>query len=138
VQKDVAGEVGGSGERRGAVAQRRARRGPRFTHTFMVLQAATAGEGVALATRVLGGDLLSGGRLVRPVPRQSGESGAACSASQARNSATLGGSWPSGVTMKTRERRGRETMTIRSRLLLLATAGPGLAAAAPAAAHPGR
>ncbi|RVU13833.1 transcriptional regulator GcvA [Methylobacterium oryzihabitans] len=47
-----------------------ARRGPRFTHTFMVLQAATAGEGVALATRVLGGDLLAGGRLVRPFPEE--------------------------------------------------------------------
>ncbi|GJD49300.1 Glycine cleavage system transcriptional activator [Methylobacterium crusticola] len=45
-----------------------ARRGPRFTHTFMVLQCATAGEGVGLATRVLGGDLLAGTGLVRPFP----------------------------------------------------------------------
>ncbi|ACL55323.1 transcriptional regulator GcvA [Methylobacterium nodulans] len=43
-----------------------AKRGPTFTHTFMVLQAATAGQGVALATRVLGGDLLEPGGLVRP------------------------------------------------------------------------
>jgi LysR family transcriptional regulator, glycine cleavage system transcriptional activator len=43
-----------------------AKRGPTFTHTFMVLQAAAAGEGVALATRVLGGDLLAAGGLVRP------------------------------------------------------------------------
>ncbi|MGY2052326.1 transcriptional regulator GcvA [Methylobacterium sp. JK268] len=42
------------------------RRGPSFTHTFMVLQAAAAGEGVALATRVLGGDLLRPESLVRP------------------------------------------------------------------------
>ncbi|MFE1600809.1 transcriptional regulator GcvA [Methylobacterium sp. ID0610] len=43
-----------------------AQRGPTFTHTFMVLQAATAGQGVALATRVLGGDLLDPVSLVRP------------------------------------------------------------------------
>ncbi|GJD99817.1 transcriptional regulator GcvA [Methylobacterium isbiliense] len=46
------------------------RRGPTFTHTFMVLQAATAGQGVALATRVLGGDLLAHGGLVRPFPEE--------------------------------------------------------------------
>lgn len=40
--------------------------GPRFTHTFMVLQAAAIGQGVALATSVLGGDLLATGQLVRP------------------------------------------------------------------------
>ncbi len=50
-----------------------ASRGPRFTHTFMVLQCATAGGGVGLATRVLGGDLVAGiGQgatgLVRPFP----------------------------------------------------------------------
>jgi LysR family glycine cleavage system transcriptional activator len=43
-----------------------ARRGPRFTHTFLVLQAAAAGQGVALATSVLIGDDLKTGRLVRP------------------------------------------------------------------------
>jgi LysR family transcriptional regulator, glycine cleavage system transcriptional activator len=43
-----------------------ATRGPRFTHTFLALQAAAAGQGVALATSVLiGGDLVSG-RLVKP------------------------------------------------------------------------
>jgi LysR family glycine cleavage system transcriptional activator len=55
-----------------------ASRGPRFTHTFMILQVATAGGGVGLATRVLGGDLVAGiGKLsvgqagtglVRPFP----------------------------------------------------------------------
>ncbi|ACA16790.1 transcriptional regulator, LysR family [Methylobacterium sp. 4-46] len=47
-------------------ADLRPKRGPTFTHTFMVLQAATAGQGVALATRVLGGDLVRPGSLVRP------------------------------------------------------------------------
>jgi LysR family glycine cleavage system transcriptional activator len=42
------------------------RRGPRFTHTFMTLQAAAAGQGVALATSVLIGDDLRTGRLVCP------------------------------------------------------------------------
>ena len=41
-------------------------RGPRFTHTFLSLQAAAAGQGVALATSVLIGDDLSTGRLVQP------------------------------------------------------------------------
>ncbi|HEY8382866.1 MAG TPA: transcriptional regulator GcvA [Microvirga sp.] len=43
-----------------------ARRGPRFTHTFLALQAAAAGQGVALATSVLIGEDLTTGRLVRP------------------------------------------------------------------------
>jgi LysR family transcriptional regulator, glycine cleavage system transcriptional activator len=43
-----------------------ARRGPRFTHTFLALQAAAAGQGVALVTSVLIGDDLATGRLVRP------------------------------------------------------------------------
>jgi LysR family glycine cleavage system transcriptional activator len=41
-------------------------RGPRFTHTYLALQAAAAGQGVALATSVLIGDDLRSGRLVRP------------------------------------------------------------------------
>jgi LysR family glycine cleavage system transcriptional activator len=42
------------------------RRGPRFTHTFLALQAAAGGQGVAIVTSVLiGGDVASG-RLVRP------------------------------------------------------------------------
>jgi len=40
--------------------------GPRFSHTFLALQAAAAGQGVALATNVLIGDYLEAGRLVRP------------------------------------------------------------------------
>jgi LysR family glycine cleavage system transcriptional activator len=43
-----------------------ARRGPRFTHTYMALQAAAAGQGVALVSSVLIGDDLTTGRLVRP------------------------------------------------------------------------
>lgn len=43
-----------------------ARRGPRFTHTFLALQAAAAGQGVALATSVLIGEDLTTGRLVKP------------------------------------------------------------------------
>jgi LysR family glycine cleavage system transcriptional activator len=43
-----------------------ARRGPRFTHTYLALQAAAAGQGVALVTNVLIGDDLGTGRLVRP------------------------------------------------------------------------
>lgn len=42
------------------------RRGPRFTHTFLALQAAAGGQGVAMATSVLIGDDLDNGRLVRP------------------------------------------------------------------------
>lgn len=42
------------------------RRGPRFTHTFLALQAAAGGQGVAIATSVLIGDDLATGRLVRP------------------------------------------------------------------------
>ncbi|MGO4706962.1 transcriptional regulator GcvA [Microvirga sp. 2MCAF38] len=45
-------------------------RGPRFSHTFMALQAAASGQGVALATNVLIGDYLDAGRLVRPFPQQ--------------------------------------------------------------------
>ena len=45
-------------------------RGPRFTHTYLCLQAAAAGQGVALATTALIGDHLSAGRLVRPFPHQ--------------------------------------------------------------------
>lgn len=41
-------------------------RGPRFTHTFLALQAAAVGQGVALATSVLIGDDVATGRLVRP------------------------------------------------------------------------
>src|SRR4051812_14711581 len=43
-----------------------ARRGPRFTHTYLALQAAAAGQGVALVTSVLIGEDLTTGRLVRP------------------------------------------------------------------------
>jgi LysR family glycine cleavage system transcriptional activator len=43
-----------------------ARRGPRFTHTFLALQAAAAGQGVALGTSVLIGEDIKTGRLVRP------------------------------------------------------------------------
>ena len=42
------------------------RRGPRFTHTFLALQAAAGGQGVAIVTSVLIGDDLASGRLVRP------------------------------------------------------------------------
>jgi LysR family glycine cleavage system transcriptional activator len=45
-------------------------RGPRFTHTYLCLQAAASGQGVALATNVLIGDYLDAGRLVRPFPHQ--------------------------------------------------------------------
>ena len=44
--------------------------GPRFSHTFLVLQAAASGQGVALATSVLIGDYLEAGRLVRPFPHE--------------------------------------------------------------------
>jgi LysR family glycine cleavage system transcriptional activator len=43
-----------------------ASRGPRFTHTYLALQAAAAGQGVALVTSVLIGNDLATGRLVRP------------------------------------------------------------------------
>ncbi|HEX2555687.1 MAG TPA: transcriptional regulator GcvA [Microvirga sp.] len=42
------------------------RRGPRFTHTFLALQAAAGGQGVAIVTSVLIGDDVASGRLVRP------------------------------------------------------------------------
>lgn len=45
-------------------------RGPRFSHTFMALQAAASGQGVALATNVLIGDYLEAGRLAQPFPHQ--------------------------------------------------------------------
>ncbi|WP_262297269.1 transcriptional regulator GcvA [Microvirga sesbaniae] len=45
-------------------------RGPRFTHTYLCLQAAASGQGVALATNVLIGDYLQAGRLVQPFPQQ--------------------------------------------------------------------
>ncbi|WP_210496792.1 transcriptional regulator GcvA [Microvirga antarctica] len=45
-------------------------RGPAFPHTFLSLQGAAAGQGVALATTVLIGDYLEAGRLVRPFPHE--------------------------------------------------------------------
>ena len=45
-------------------------RGPRFQHTFLTLQAAASGQGVALATNVLIGDYLDAGRLARPFPHE--------------------------------------------------------------------
>lgn len=47
-----------------------ASQGPRFSHTFLALQAASSGQGVALATSVLIGDYQGAGRLVRPFPHQ--------------------------------------------------------------------
>jgi LysR family glycine cleavage system transcriptional activator len=44
--------------------------GPRFSHTFLALQAAASGQGVALATNVLIGEYLTAGRLVRPFPQE--------------------------------------------------------------------
>jgi LysR family glycine cleavage system transcriptional activator len=44
--------------------------GPRFSHTFLALQAASSGQGIALATSALIGDYLDAGRLVRPFPHQ--------------------------------------------------------------------
>jgi LysR family glycine cleavage system transcriptional activator len=44
--------------------------GPRFSHTFLALQAAASGQGIALATNVLIGDYLNAGRLVRPFPQE--------------------------------------------------------------------
>jgi LysR family transcriptional regulator, glycine cleavage system transcriptional activator len=40
--------------------------GPRFSHTFLALQAAASGQGIALATSVLAEADLGAGRLVRP------------------------------------------------------------------------
>ncbi len=45
-------------------------RGPRFSHTFLALQAAASGQGVALATSVLVGEALEAGRLVRPLAHE--------------------------------------------------------------------
>jgi LysR family glycine cleavage system transcriptional activator len=45
-------------------------RGPAFPHTYLTLQAAASGQGVALATNVLIGDYLEAGRLARPFPHQ--------------------------------------------------------------------
>lgn len=45
-------------------------RGPRFSHTFLTLQAAASGQGVALATSVLIGDYLEAGRLARPFTQE--------------------------------------------------------------------
>jgi LysR family glycine cleavage system transcriptional activator len=45
-------------------------RGPVFPHTYLSLQAAASGQGVALATSVLIGDYLDAGRLVRPFPHE--------------------------------------------------------------------
>jgi LysR family glycine cleavage system transcriptional activator len=42
------------------------RRGLRFSHTSLALQAAVAGQGVVLGSRVLAGNYLAAGRLVRP------------------------------------------------------------------------
>lgn len=44
--------------------------GLRFSHTYLALQAAASGQGVALATNVLIGDYLQAGRLVRPFPQE--------------------------------------------------------------------
>jgi LysR family transcriptional regulator, glycine cleavage system transcriptional activator len=44
--------------------------GPRFQHTFLSLQAAASGQGVALATNVLIGDYLDAGRLASPFPHE--------------------------------------------------------------------
>jgi len=45
-------------------------RGPSFPHTYLCLQAAASGQGVALATNVLIGDYLKAGRLVQPFAHQ--------------------------------------------------------------------
>ncbi|MDJ1160154.1 transcriptional regulator GcvA [Chelatococcus sp. SYSU_G07232] len=47
-----------------------AEHGPRFSHTFLALQAAISGQGLALATSALIGDNLAAGRLVRPFPQE--------------------------------------------------------------------
>jgi LysR family glycine cleavage system transcriptional activator len=44
--------------------------GPRFQLTFLALQAAASGQGVALATNGLIGDYLDAGRLIRPFPHE--------------------------------------------------------------------
>ena len=44
--------------------------GPAFPHTYLTLQAAASGQGVALATNVLIGDYLEAGRLARPFPQE--------------------------------------------------------------------
>lgn len=50
-------------------------RGPHFSQTHMSLQAAVAGQGVALASKVVAADDLRAGRLVRPLPQEvAGES----------------------------------------------------------------
>ena len=41
-----------------------------FPHTYLSLQAAASGQGVALATSVLIGDYLDAGRLARPFPHE--------------------------------------------------------------------
>jgi LysR family glycine cleavage system transcriptional activator len=46
-----------------------ASRGPIFTDASMLLEAATGGQGVALGRRVLAGDALARGRIVRAFPR---------------------------------------------------------------------
>jgi LysR family glycine cleavage system transcriptional activator len=45
------------------------RTGPVFSFSHMALQAAMAGQGVALGTTVLAGDDIAAGRLVRPLPQ---------------------------------------------------------------------
>jgi LysR family glycine cleavage system transcriptional activator len=47
-----------------------ASRGPHFAQTHMGLQAAVAGQGVALASKVVAADDLRAGRLVRPLPHE--------------------------------------------------------------------
>jgi LysR family glycine cleavage system transcriptional activator len=47
-----------------------ARSGPIFSFTHMSLQAAAAGQGVALGTAVLAGDDIAAGRLIRPLPHE--------------------------------------------------------------------
>ena len=47
-----------------------ASRGPRFAQTHMSLQAALAGQGVALADQVVAGEDLRAGRLVRALPQE--------------------------------------------------------------------
>ena len=45
-----------------------ASRGPRFSHSHMMLQAAIDGQGVALGQRILAADDVAAGRLVAPFP----------------------------------------------------------------------
>ena len=47
------------------------RRGLRYSHTSLALQAAVAGQGVVLGSRVLAGNDLAAGRLVRPFAHSS-------------------------------------------------------------------